>query len=100
MAHCPKLAVPPGCAFIEGRLRDLRVLVILYDLSVHWCGAIIRVLADSQGYAVAGGFQESHNLLGAEFLLPLDRVSSPAHRCTAKAWFACWPRGPRHSPSP
>ena len=66
------------CAFAEGRLRDLRVLVILYDASVYGWGAIIRESADSEGYAVAGGFREAHNLLGAGFLLPLDSVSSPA----------------------
>ena len=27
---------------------------------------------------MAGGFREEHNLLGADFLLPLDRVCSPA----------------------
>ena len=34
--------------------------------------------ADSKGYAVAGGFRDTHSLLGAGFLLPLDRASSPA----------------------
>ena len=65
-------------AFTEGRLRDLRVLVISYDASVFGWGAIIRVAADTEGYAVAGGFREAHSLLGADFLLPLDGVSSPA----------------------
>ena len=65
------------CAFTDGRLRDLRVLVISYDASVFGWGAIIRVSADSEGYAVAGGFREAHNLLGTDFLWPLDRVSSP-----------------------
>ena len=52
--------------------------LISYDTSVHGWGAIIRVSADSEGYAAAGGFREAHNLLGAGFLLPLDTVSSPA----------------------
>ena len=64
-------------AFTEGKLRDLRVLVISYDASVAGWGAIIRVSADTEGYAVAGGFREALSLLGADFLLPLDRVSSP-----------------------
>ena len=66
------------CAFTEGRLRDLLVLVISYDASVFGWRAIIKESADSEGYAVAGGFREAHSLLGADFLLPLDRVSSPA----------------------
>ena len=53
-------------------------MVISYDASVHGWGTIIRVSADSEGYAVAGGFREAHDLLGAGFLLPLDTVSSPA----------------------
>ena len=74
-------------------------MVISYDASVFGWGAIIRVSADTEGYAVAGGFREAHSLLGADFLLPLDRVSSPAaqvHRIV-KDLLACWLRGRRLS---
>ena len=37
------------CAFTAGRLRDLRVLVISYDASVHGWGAIILESADPEG---------------------------------------------------
>ena len=85
MANCPSSLY---CAFTEGRLRDLRVVVISYDASVYGWGAVIRVSADSEGYAVAGGFREAHNLLGADFLLPLDRESSPAAQVHREG-FAC-----------
>ena len=89
----PEPIVPSSlyCAVTEGRLRDLRVLVISYDASVFVWGAIIRESrsADSEGSAVAGGFREGHNfkVVGRRFSFatgPVDRVSSLELRT------ACW----------
>ena len=57
---------------------------------MHGWGAIILASADSEGYAVAGGFREAHSLLGADFPLPLDRVR---HKCIARASRAFSQRG-------
>ena len=70
-------------AFLSGRLRWLRILVITYDASIHGWGAVVRTAPDEEGHTLVGGFRVAQLRLRGPYLespLPGDDPAAQIHR--------------------
>ena len=65
-------------AFLDGCLRNLEVLVITFDASVHGLGACARTSPCDPGLVLVGGFRELDNLLDAPYLAAFTQDDGPA----------------------